>query len=130
MDIDSINVGSTWGFLMVMMFVNVTINCLDMQEPMQDGIEEIVHDIEWNQRQKDVLTNICQTVHGRLWSGHRSVAQCPWPQDIGFVVSVQEVKVYEGRRGSLANADEQQIFSTQIIQMFTPYWNQLGTHPF
>jgi endonuclease V-like protein UPF0215 family len=43
----SIGVGTRWGLLSMMMFVDISVDGLDVQCPVQNCVEEIVDDKKW-----------------------------------------------------------------------------------
>ena len=53
-DIDRIGIGSRWGLLPMMMFVNVAINSLDVKCPMKEGIKKVINNEKGNDWEQEV----------------------------------------------------------------------------
>jgi hypothetical protein len=54
MDIDGIYIGPARCLLVVVMFVNVAINGLDMKYTVHDCVKEVIDNVKWNKRQQQV----------------------------------------------------------------------------
>lgn len=114
MDIDGIDIGATGCLLMVVVLVNEPINSLNVQEPVQYGVEKVVNDKERHQSKHSV--------------GGRKLLDVPIYTR--FKVGKTKVKVNKGCCRSLAEANKDLICGSKAIEMLATDGNLLGVNPF
>ena len=78
------------GLLVMMMFVDVAIDGLDVKSPMEEGVEEVINNKDDGYREEDVR------------GGHLSRV----PYGVGLVIQIPQEKVNERCRGYPIHPDK------------------------
>jgi hypothetical protein len=99
---------------MVMMFVDLTINGLDVQGPMENGIEKVKDNKEYRQREDNCTKR--QVFH--------------LPQSVCFIKAISEQQVDERTSLCLADTNVQVIGGTELVQMLPSDRNACRLHPY
>jgi hypothetical protein len=97
-----------------MMFVDVTINGLDVQGPMENGIEKVKDNKECRQREENCTKR--QVFH--------------LPQNVGLIKAIPEQQVDKRTRLCLADTNIQVIGGTELVQMLSSDRNSCRVHPY
>jgi hypothetical protein len=88
--VDGIDIGATRSLLVMVMFVNVAVDAFNVQEPVQNGVEKVVHDKERYERYSCI--------------GESDFF--PIPQNVWFKVGVPQVKINKGCRRCLTDSNK------------------------
>lgn len=112
-DVDGVDVGTTGRLLDVVVLVDERIYRFDVQSPVKEGVEEIVHDEQdWKRKQRVIQRQIRKVpCHG------------------GFEVAESQVKVHERRRRRLRYSNEEHVLGCEVVQVLAPHGDRVGFQP-